>query len=256
MKNLTKYNFSDFTLDNYHRLLSLAKSNYTFRLFNEEYISRSILLRHDLEFSIPIALTMAEIEAELGVKSTYFIQLHSEFYNTLEKESIKAIKQIEKSGHQLGLHFDSHFWGIENEDQLDTNIRFDKRIIEDYFDTEVKAFSFHNNTEFTLSCRKDSYGGLLNVYSDYFRTHYAYNADSLGYWRFERLEDLLNEAKEETIHILIHDGMWQEDVLPPRRRVYKVIDENSARLKKLYDDHLTKIGQKNIDWEGDINGKD
>ena len=35
-----------------------------------------------------------------------------------------------------------------------------------------------------------------------------------------------------------------------------VIDENAERLKLLYDNHLTKIGQKNIDWEGDINGKD
>lgn len=247
---MENYHLNDFTLTNYRKLLLKGLSNYTFRLFNEEYISRSILLRHDLEFSIPIALKMAEIEAELGIKATYFIQLHSEFYNTLEKQSIQAIKQIKKLGHQLGLHFDSHFWGIENEDQLDKRIIFDQRIIEDYTDTELKAFSFHNNTEFTLSCRKERYGGLLNVYSDYFRTQYAYNADSLGFWRFERLEDLLNEAKVETLHILIHDGMWQEEVLPPRRRVYKVIDDNSSRLKKLYDDHLIKIGQKNIDWEG------
>lgn len=250
------FNFNDFTLSNYRFLLSLGKANYEFKLFNQDYQYKSILLRHDLEFSVPITLRMAEIEADLGIRSTYFVQLHSEFYNTLEKSSLKDIKQIEKLGHQIGLHFDSHFWDIQDETQLDKSIEFDKLILEKYLETQIKAFSFHNNTPFTLSCRNDKYGGLINVYSDYFRERYAYNADSLGYWRYERLEDILREAKEDALQILIHDGMWQDEVLPPRRRVYKVIDDNAARLKRLYDEHLTKIGQKNIDWEGDVNGED
>lgn len=256
MELSNKYKFVDFTLNNYPRLLSLALKNYEFKLFDEEYFYKSILLRHDLEFSIPIALQMAQMEAELRIRSTYFVQLHSEFYNTLEKSSIYAIKQIKNLGHQIGLHFDSHFWNIQEETQLDRSIEFDKSILENYLETQIKAFSFHNNTPFTLSCRKDKYGGLINVYSDYFREQYAYNADSLGYWRYERLEDRLKEAREDALQILIHDGMWQDEVLPPRRRVYKVIDDNATRLKRLYDEHLTKIGQKNIDWEGDINGED
>lgn len=256
MNSINDFKFYDFTLSNYRSLLSLALTNYEFRLFNQEYQHKSILLRHDLEFSVPIALRMAEIEAELGIRSTYFVQLHSEFYNMLEKSSLKDIKQIEKLGHQIGLHFDSHFWEIQDETQLDSSIEFDKSVLEKYLETQVMAFSFHNNTPFTLSCRKDKYGELLNVYSDYFRERYAYNADSLGYWRYERLEDRLKDARVDTLQILIHDGMWQDEVLPPRRRVYKVIDENAERLKLLYDNHLTKIGQKNIDWEGDINGKD
>lgn len=251
-----KYLFSDFTLSNYKKLLTLAHQKYSFVLFNEEWSRDTILLRHDLEFSVPIALSMAEIEAELGIRSTYFVQLHSEFYNTLEKSSICSIRQIKNLGHQIGLHFDSHFWNIQEETQLDRSIEFDKSILENYLETQIIAFSFHNNTPFTLSCRKNKYGGLINVYSDYFRTNYGYNADSLGYWRYERLEDRLTEAKEDALQILIHDGMWQDEVLPPRGRVYKVIDDNAARLKSLYDNHLEKIGQKNIDWEGDINGKD
>lgn len=256
LEMIYKYLFDDFTLSNYRNLLSLALANYEFKLFTQEYQNKSILLRHDLEFSVPIALRMAQMEAELGIRSTYFVQLHSEFYNTLEKSSLKDIKLIEKLGHQIGLHFDSHFWEIQDESQLDRSIEFDKSILERYLGTQIKAFSFHNNTPFTLSCRKDKYGGLINVYSDYFRERYAYNADSLGYWRYERLEDRLKEAKEDALQVLIHDGMWQDEVLPPRRRVYKVIDDNADRLKMLYDSHLTKIGQKNIDWEGDINEKD
>jgi len=83
-----KYNFLDFTLINYSRLLNIALQNYSFRIFTEELVRKSILLRHDVEFSIPITLQMAEIEANMGIKATYFVQLHSEFYNTLEKKKI------------------------------------------------------------------------------------------------------------------------------------------------------------------------
>ena len=65
MTNSEIYRFSDFTLENYVKILNLALQNYTFSLFTDAKIKRSILLRHDVEFSIPIALQMAEIEARL-----------------------------------------------------------------------------------------------------------------------------------------------------------------------------------------------
>ena len=244
-----RYYFSDFTLNNYSVLLNLALKNYCFCFFTEKYTKKSILLRHDVEFSIPIALKMAKIESDLGIRATYFIHLHSEFYNALEKEVITSIHEILNYGHQIGLHFDTHFWNITAEDQLENSILYDKNTLEFYTGTEIKVFSFHNTTPLTLSCRKKKYGGLLNVYSDYFMNKYGYNSDSLGYWRFERLEDRLIKGEENNLQILIHDGMWQEEILPPRRRVYKVIDSNAERLKSLYDSFLAKIGVKNIDWD-------
>lgn len=243
-----KYNFSDFTIKNYRNLLILALHQRSFRFFTDELKDNTILLRHDVEFSIAIAQKMAEIESELGIRGTYFIQLHSEFYNALEKNTVQSINQIIKLGHQIGLHFDSHYWNIESENELENNIITDKQTLEKYTGANVKVFSFHNNTSFTLSCRKNSYGGLLNVYSNYFRNNFGYNSDSLGYWRFERLEDRLNDLKVKNLQILIHDGMWQDEILPPKRRVYKVIDTNAERLKNQYDAFLNKIGEKNIDW--------
>jgi hypothetical protein len=246
--NAARYTFSDFTLHNYKKLLQLALENYSFKLFDEDYFPRSILLRHDIEFSVPNALRMANIEASLGIKSTYFVQLHSEFYNALEKAMIETIYEIIRLGHRIGLHFDVHYWNIQREEELEEYIQIDKKTLEEYTGMEIKVFSFHNNNGFTMSCRRDQYAGLLNVYSDYFRENYAYNADSLGYWRYERLEDRLREAKEDALQILIHDGMWQDAVLPPRRRVFKVIDDNAERLKNYYDDFLKNAGVKNIDW--------
>lgn len=43
--------------------------------------------------------------------------------------------------------------------------------------------------------------------------------------------------------------MWSDEILPPRHRIFKSVDEHSQRLKKLYDTGLVKLGAKNIDWD-------
>jgi len=249
-----RYRFNDFTLENYRKLLMLALENYSFSFFIEKnlYAIKTLILRHDVEFSVSIALKMAKIEHDLGIRATYFIQLHGDFYNALEGKTFKQIKEIESLGHQLALHFDAHFWEITREDQLESCLKKDKKTFEKYFFTELKVFSFHNNNAFTLSCIKDTYAGMINVYSNKFTKEFGYCADSTGYWRYEVLEDRLREANDNLLQVLIHDGMWQDEVLPPRRRIYKVIDDHASFMKKSYDETLIKFGAKNIDWEGEL----
>ena len=248
-----KYRFSDFTMENYKQILELAKKNYVFRLFTDEINKNEkiILLRHDIEFSIPIALEMAEMEAELGIKATYLLQVHGDFYNALEKENFKKIKKIISLGHQIGLHFDAHFWDINSEYKLEKRMKIDKELIEQYFDVKVYVFSFHNTNKFILSCEKDKYAEMINIYSKLIK-EYGYCSDSTGYWRYEVLEERLGVAEDKVFQILIHDAMWQKEVLPPRQRIFKVIDENTLFLKQSYDDTLKRFEAKNIDWEGEV----
>jgi len=248
-----KYRFSDFTLSNYKRLLEIAKANYDFAFFGEETgTSKEILLRHDIEFSVPIALKMAQIEHELGIKATYFIQLHSDFYNAIEKITLNQLLSIQRLSHHLQLHFDSHFWEIDTEKKIEKYLKIEQDVFKVYFGFKPTVFSFHNNNRFTLSCERQQYAGMINVYSSKYKRDIGYCSDSTGYWRYEILENRLSEAKDQKLQILIHDGMWQEVVLPPRRRIFKIIDENGNSLKNSYDRTLKMFGAKNIDWEGEI----
>jgi len=259
MKQISEqYRFYDFTLTNYRNLLSIALKNYSFSFYsrNNSYKTKTIILRHDVEFSVLIALKMAKIEKQLGIQSTYFVQLHGDFYNALESNTFNQLKEIKSLGHELALHFDAHFWGVSKEEELERFLQIDKNTFTTYFDVEPKVFSFHNNNTFTLSCSKETYAEMINVYSKKFKNEIGYCADSTGYWRYEILEDRLKDAIDKVLQVLIHDGMWQDEVLPPRRRAYKVIDDHAAFMKKSYDDTLKKFGAKNIDWEGDINGED
>lgn len=249
-----KYRFLDFTLENYYSLLKLAKENYRFIFFDNlnNFKDKRIILRHDVEFSVPIALEMAKIEHSLGIKSTYFVQLHADFYNALEKRTYEQLKTIELLGHRLELHFDVHFWDIDSEEKLEEYLQIESQVFKTYFNKSLKVFSFHNTNKFTLSCEKETYAGMINVYAKKYKEKYGYCADSTGYWRYEVLEDRLREAKDEVLQVLIHDGMWQNEVLPPRRRIHKVIDDQAAYLKLTYDETLKKFGAKNIDWEGEV----
>lgn len=252
MENRIKYRFDDFTLKNYKKLLKLAISqNYDFTSFNYDKVySNKLIWRHDIEFSVDLALEMAKLEKELGVKANYFIQLHSPFYNTLEIKTFSKLKQIIALGHYIGLHFDAHFYQVVNKKALDYYVKHDKDWLEDLFQIEICSFSFHNNTKFTLSCEDDYYGGLINVYSKFFKQNYRYCSDSTGFWRYERLEDILKEKHpEKGLHVLTHDGMWQEKIRSPRQRIHHIIDSKAEEAKKGYDKRLKNFGGLNVDWE-------
>lgn len=251
MTNKELYKFDYFTLDNYSRLIGQAVDRgFEFCLYDDENIhsgKMKMLWRHDVEFSPDIALQMAKIEFEAGVKATYFFQLHSEFYNILESHYSNIVRQIAALGHQVGLHFDAHYYKIATPQELDKYIELDKSYFEAVFSVKLKAFSFHNTTPFILSCEEPSYAGLINVYSSLFKNNFRYCADSTGFWRYEILGEVLADVTVKRLQVLTHDAMWSEEPLSPRKRVHKSIQDNADRVKSQYDTLLPSLGAKNID---------
>ncbi|MBL7901676.1 MAG: hypothetical protein JNK73_06750 [Bacteroidia bacterium] len=247
--NAEKYHFSDFTTENYSRLLRLAKQNFTFKTFNDfNPENEFVIWRHDVDFSMHRALKMAKIEAKQGIKATYFVLLHSEFYNLLEKEISYLLKQIIELGHDIGLHFDSHYYNINNETDLESKLLFEKGIIENVFNLSINSFCFHINNTFTLGCNKTHYAGLLNAFSDYFQKQVSYCSDSNGYWRFKRLEDVLSDKGIKQLQVLTHPELWQDEVMSPRQRVHRCAELRSEKSKQWYNDILKNNNRENIDW--------
>lgn len=254
MTNREKYKFDDFTFDNYRRLIRLAKNQgFQFILHKDPFDAnrKDVIWRHDVEFSPDIALTMARIEHEEGVQATYFWQLHTNYYNTVSTYFMRVLKEIQALGHHIGLHFDSHFWNIQSSEELDLYVSTDAKYLElamakAGLDIKLDTFSFHNTNSFVLSCKDASYGGLLNVYSDYFKTHYDYCGDSTGIWRFDRLEDRLLDPKIQHLQVLTHDGMWSEEAISPHSRIMNCIQREADRQKLSYVVNLPKTGNINV----------
>lgn len=248
MKNSDRYLFSDFTVQNYRNILAKAREKYVFKSFLEYSLDEDfIILRHDVDYSVHRAARLAEIEADLGIRSTYFILLHGEFYNVFEKKIADLVKAIIGMGHNIGLHFDSHFYAIQDESVLDEKLKFERNILEGLFEIKIRSFCFHITNPFTLACNKNEYAGMINAFSSFFQNDIGYCSDSNGYWRYKRLEDIIETHEFRHLQINLHPGWWQDEVMSPQSRIERCIEGRARYTKDLYLQTLTNTGRLSID---------
>jgi len=238
---------SDFTEENYRELLRLAKQRRTFESYDTTVTEPHLLWRHDVDMSVHRALRLAEIEAEEGVRATYFFRLNSEFYNVLEREVADKARAILGLGHDLGLHFELAFWGqVETHEDLEAYIAWDRAVLERVLGAPAVAVSFHE-PEWGDALRFDEpcLAGLVNTYSSVLREKYAYASDSNGYWRYWSLPQAL-DSHYDRVQVLTHPEWWTDVVLQPRDRVNRCIDGRADRTGAFYDALLAGYGRVNV----------
>ncbi|MGH3066319.1 MAG: hypothetical protein ACRDOF_08430, partial [Gaiellaceae bacterium] len=91
-----------FDLAHYAEILEAAQTGgYRFEPFGEGPERGDLFLRHDIDLSLDAALQMAELEAELGVLSTYLLMTESVFYNLASSEGVAAIARLRELGHAV-----------------------------------------------------------------------------------------------------------------------------------------------------------
>ena len=241
----------DFTEGEYQRLLKLAANRWRFIGFRDarDAGESTVLWRHDVDFSPQRALRLAQLEADLGVKATYFILLNSNFYNALEPAIATIFASIRDLGHDIGLHFDpsAHSSRASGEADMLSALRLDKRIIEEYFRVAVEAFSYHNPDIVPGGIpEEDLVDGMVNAYGNDIRRRFSYVSDSNGYWRYRTLSDVLTTGSESRLHVLTHPEWWTPESMPPRARVTRCIDGRANRQRADYDHFLEAHGRLNV----------
>ena len=233
---------------NYRKLIKLTKKTYKFINYNNIKNKENVVLwRHDIDFSVHKALTLAKIEKKENIKATYFIQISSQYYNIFEKENLEKIKKIKSLGHILALHFEPNNYDIKNIIEFEKWLEFEKKILEKLFNTKITVFSLHNPTTINFKFEKLKYSNMINVYSKFIKEKVGYCSDSNGYWRNERLEDVLTKTKHKKLQVLTHPVWWQKEEISPKKRIKKTIEERSKKTLKEYDQLLKKCGRKNIE---------
>jgi len=111
---------NEFSLDGYRKLLlEFVSAGYDFRFFDGAYDRSGIVfLRHDVDFCVRHATSIAVLEYELGICSTFFFLINSALYNPFEAENLKTIKKIADMGHMVCLHVDEKaLQGLTTEDE-------------------------------------------------------------------------------------------------------------------------------------------
>ena len=108
--NQTDFDNCGFTHSHYKACMEFAlEEGYTFKRMKDaasgDQSGKTILMRHDEDLSIPAMCSLAQIEGELGIQSTYFIRLHANNYNVLAYDSYTSLTEILEMGHEIGFHY-------------------------------------------------------------------------------------------------------------------------------------------------------
>ena len=230
-----------FSYSEYRNIITLVKQNLPIMDFSEVLgeVDSFCVLRHDIEFSVDRALKMARIEHEdLGVHSTYTVQLRNNTYNALSQKNIEAIREIESMGHYIGLHQNPPQM---TDDKLVDYIIKDIETLEHYYGFEIDRFAFH---------RCGSNPGILEKYIEvpdkincyakeffhYFngdkpeelRVHYL--ADSNHQWKYGHPFNIDYWELPQKMQLLTHPFSWTDDGYGNIVNFTKLIRERNIEL--------------------------
>lgn len=198
-----------FSKDGYLRLLKTVMENkYSILPMREAHrcSDPAMILRHDVDFSIDLALEMARIEHHLGIRSTFFFMTTCDYYNVFSAHGRSALIEINSLGHEVGLHWDSNFLPENKDDQADF-FKAQLRMLSSVTGQEVLSASQHIPTDTPIF--DISPFVKINAYSKSVNDRYGYVSDSSMSWRQYTPLDFL--AKKVSFQFLAHPIWWMAD---------------------------------------------
>lgn len=200
-----------FSLGHYRELLEAALAGgYRWASFGDAPESGDLLLRHDVDLSLDAALEMAELEASVGARATYFLMTQSVFYNLGSSEGRRALNRLRELEHGVGLHA---VW---------PNLELDDR-----FDPVV---AWHNPDPDYMTEPLD---GVVNVMQRPFFDPEHYRSDSNQQWRHGCPHGDLREGRFAWLQLLIHPEIWVYPGATMAETMEAMLDAERARRRAL-----------------------
>lgn len=199
-----------FTFEGYKHLIDLLiEKGYVIETYHTwENAERCAILRHDIDISLEKAVELARVEQELGVTSTYFALLTSDFYNPASKGNLEKLRAIQSMGHELGLHFDEKAYPEGTPEETVARILRERDILSSILETPVTTVSMHRPSRATLEADLEI-PGMINSYGQTFFHDFKYLSDSRRHWR-EPVLDIVSSGEYDRLHILTHAFWYHE----------------------------------------------
>ena len=169
-----------FTRHGYRRLiegfLDAGYTPATFETVRRE--CRDVIMRHDVDVSLEAAVSIAELEHEMGVRATYFVMVSNSFYNVFSREGRRMVARIAELGHCVGLHVDVSLYPTSSDilAACSPAIAKEFQLLAAVVDDPIELISLHNPRP-ELVNRERSRGGRSHTYEPRFFSDLAYVAD-------------------------------------------------------------------------------
>jgi hypothetical protein len=206
-----------FSLPHYRELLRAAGAGgYRWSGFDRPPEAGDVILRHDVDLSLAGALAMAELEAEEGAWSTWFLMTRSVFYNLASKEGEQAIGRLRALGHRVAHHA---VWP-----HVDLDERFERVV------------AWHNPDPGYMSAPLD---GVVNAMAPPFFDPGHYRSDSNQNWRNGCPHEELERGAFEWLQLLTHPEIWAFAGKTMRESMESMLEaDRAARLEHLRSDRI------------------
>lgn len=234
-----------FSYDYYYELLKLLFENdYKATSYDEPYIfDRSFILRHDVDYSLDKTVRIAEIDHDLGIKSTFFVLLSSDFYNVYSLRGKRVIDDLHSLGHEIGLHFDEQRYPeyIGKPDAIRSCITHEADILSKEIGLPVSKVSMHRPSREIIDCDL-KIRGMVNTYGKEYILNYKYVSDSRRRWR-EPFEDYVRERQYDRFQILVHPFWYNEQELSIKESLGRYIRSASSERYDQLDENITDLGE-------------
>lgn len=191
------------------------------------------LIRHDVEFSLARARALAELDARLGIRSSFFVQVKNGAYNPLAPLQARVVRALRELGHFVGLHLYVTDVRPHDTTELLRQLRFQTTILEEVLGEPISRFSYHRPPRWTLELDLSGETDLLNAYAPRFfeltegqgpPKHIRYLADSQHAWKYGHPLEV--HHRHGRFQILMHPDEWSD-----------AGSSVAANFRELTDDH-------------------
>lgn len=241
-----------FTYDAYRDLLkALINHGYEFAFYeNWQEKERCVILRHDIDNDIGKALELAKVESEVGVKSTYFVLVTSDFYNVYSARSVNLLHQILECGHEIGLHFDEvRYPKIQTAEEARELIIAESQFLAKVVEVPVKSVSMHRPSKMMLEADL-TIPGIINSYGKVFFKDFKYVSDSRKRWR-EPVEEIVDSEQYNRLHILTHAIWYNNEAIDIHDSIFNFVNAGNRARYISEMENITDL--KSIMSEDEIN---
>lgn len=252
--DLLTFDYPDFTFVTYRQVLAQLAARFRIQgvrdVLTEPHVGGTLVLRHDIDFSPALSLPMAEIESELGLRSSYFAALHLH-YNPHVRLHADALRRIASLGHEIGFHYDSTAY----EDATNSEARMARleqhvRTLEEICRAPVASIARHNPS---IAAGHDPFRTgtpFHNAYDPKLFHDTIYLSDSCRGWRGGGLGQCWSIPKPRCVYLLIHPELWSE-----AENVERIAYLELLRLRVL-DEHIGLYDEVREVWQSHAGGQE
>ncbi len=231
----------NFSLDAYRQLLAdfVALDYRVVEFENVDPSSRHLVLRHDIDISLELAVMLAKVEHELGCESHYFALVTCEQYNPASKEGRDALAQILSLGHRIGLHFDA---SLKTAAPLEERAKAEADYLTALAGAPVTMLSFHRPAPQWIG-NPVSLAGLPHSYQPRFFSEIGYCSDSRGGWWHGAPLDHEAVKSGTALQLLTHPVWWVDSDRSLAERLADHLEQRRVALTRDLDANI-KITRK------------